>query len=371
MVGSRRALDKLWADAPPPGAALEAARLATLPEPAQQYLEHAIAPGTPLTSAVRLRIHGEIKLRRWLPFAAEQVIRSDRGMIWNATVRMRGVPIVGFDRLLDGEGAMQWKLLGIVPIMAASGPDISRSAAGAFWMSRLPPKSSITQTGLCGNGLQPLGSPPQGIPLARCTHSQVPRDAPASKKGTAEGWPYTGLGCEGPPPYTGIRLQMRVGGAPHRPAGPARLRKIVSQTDESFRPRLRLAAVGGGYASRRASCFIPVDNIPLQGGSHEVSFEQAVPPFYLDRLLVGATALGFDPLQLALDSAADERFRAIRAAIGKEKAMDAYHLRCAEHASCDYFLTTDKRLVNSIRNQRHLKVVTLPIFPSELADLLA
>ena len=103
---------------------------------------------------------------------------------------------------------------------------------------------------------------------------------------------------------------------------------------------------------------------------HEIRLEEADPPFYLDRILVGAIPLGFDSLRFALDNAADERFRAIRSAVGDEKAMDAYHLRCAEHASCDHFLTTDKRLVNSIRNQRRLKLLTLPIFPSELADLL-
>jgi hypothetical protein len=75
-------------------------------------------------------MHGEIKLRRWLPFQAEQVIYWKRGMIWQATVRMYGLPIRGSDRLLDGTGAMQWKLLGLFPIMTASGPDITRSAVG-------------------------------------------------------------------------------------------------------------------------------------------------------------------------------------------------------------------------------------------------
>jgi len=105
-------------------------QLSSLPEAARRYLAHAIAPGTPLASAVRLRMHGEIKLGRWLPFTAEQVIHWGCGMIWRATVRMYGMPITGFDRLLDGAGAMRWKLLGIIPIMTASGPEITRSAAG-------------------------------------------------------------------------------------------------------------------------------------------------------------------------------------------------------------------------------------------------
>jgi len=52
-------------------------------------------------------MHGEIKLKRWLPFTAEQVIRSDSQMMWKATVRRNGIPIRGFDRLVGGEGAMQ------------------------------------------------------------------------------------------------------------------------------------------------------------------------------------------------------------------------------------------------------------------------
>src|ERR1700687_1046242 len=98
-------LDELWRSAPPAEGTFPTPRVAGLPEAARRYLEHAIAPGTRLASAVRLRMHGEIKLKRWLPFAAEQVIRWDRGMIWRATVRMHGVTIRGSDRLLAGAGA--------------------------------------------------------------------------------------------------------------------------------------------------------------------------------------------------------------------------------------------------------------------------
>ncbi len=123
-------LDQLWESTPPGQRTFEPDQLAGLPDAARRYLEHAIAPGTPLASAVRLRMHGDIKLQRWLPFSAEQVIRRGRGMIWRATVRMYGLPIRGFDRLVDGEGEMRWKLLGLVPVMTAAGPDVTRSTAG-------------------------------------------------------------------------------------------------------------------------------------------------------------------------------------------------------------------------------------------------
>lgn len=75
-------------------------------------------------------MHGEIKLNRWFPFSAEQIIRWNQGMIWRATVRMWGLPVRGFDRLINGEGEMRWTILGLIPLVTASGPDITRSAAG-------------------------------------------------------------------------------------------------------------------------------------------------------------------------------------------------------------------------------------------------
>jgi len=131
-MARRVSLDDLWAFAPPaiPGT-FSSSAVAELPEPARRYLRHAIAPGTPLASAVRLRMRGAIKLGRWLPFTAEQVIHRDRGFIWKASVRRLGVPIFrGFDRLVGGEAEMHWRLLGLFPVMTASGPEITRSAIG-------------------------------------------------------------------------------------------------------------------------------------------------------------------------------------------------------------------------------------------------
>ncbi len=123
-------------------------QLSGLPEQARRYLEHAIAAGTPLASAVRLRMHGEIKLKGWHPFTAEQVIVWNRGMIWRATVRMFGMPIRGGDCFIDGLGSMRWKLFGILPIVNATGPDISRSAAG-----RVNVESIWLPSVLCGEGV--------------------------------------------------------------------------------------------------------------------------------------------------------------------------------------------------------------------------
>lgn len=123
-------LDQLWESAIAQERTFCSDMLLDLPPVVQRYLKHTIAPGTKLASAVRLRMHGTIKLKDWSPFQAEQVICWNRGMIWSATAWMNGLPIFGSDRVIDGVGAMRWKLLGLFPVMTATGDDITRSAAG-------------------------------------------------------------------------------------------------------------------------------------------------------------------------------------------------------------------------------------------------
>jgi len=124
---------ELWNAARSAGGIFQPPDLAGIPEPARRYLDHAIAPGTSVATAVRLRMHGEIRLGRWLPFTAEQTIDAARGFEWQATVRFGAVPMFrGFDRLLDGVGEMRWKLLGLIPVVTAKGPDVTRSAIGRF-----------------------------------------------------------------------------------------------------------------------------------------------------------------------------------------------------------------------------------------------
>jgi hypothetical protein len=153
MGDDRSDLEALWNSAPVDGRLFDPRSLARLPEAAQRYLAHAIAGGTPLASAVRLRMHGAIRLSRWWPFRAEQVIVRDGGMVWRATVRMRGVAIRGFDRLRNGAGAMQWRIFGLIPLIRAAGPDITRSAAG-----RVAAESIWLPSMLCGAGVSWQGT---------------------------------------------------------------------------------------------------------------------------------------------------------------------------------------------------------------------
>jgi hypothetical protein len=130
-MNDERTLHELWETAPVANDRFDPGRLDDLPAAARQYLRHALAPGARLSQAARLRMHGEIRLGdAWHRFEAEQVLRWDRGFLWRASVRKGVAPIVGSDRWLDGEGAMRWKLLGVVPVLKVDGPDVTRSAAG-------------------------------------------------------------------------------------------------------------------------------------------------------------------------------------------------------------------------------------------------
>jgi hypothetical protein len=72
---------------------------AELPAAVQRWLSHAILPGTPLWRSVELAMHGQIKLGRWRPFTARQVLAPPDGYIWAATARVAGLPVTGYDRV--------------------------------------------------------------------------------------------------------------------------------------------------------------------------------------------------------------------------------------------------------------------------------
>ena len=120
-----------------------------LPEAVRRHLAKAIAPGTPLATSARLGMRGHIKIGRWLPFRAREVLDPHRGFVWAA--RTAGV-ISGSDRYLDSTGGQDWKLGGLLTVMHADGPDLARSAAGragaeAIWVpTALLPRFGVRWT---------------------------------------------------------------------------------------------------------------------------------------------------------------------------------------------------------------------------------
>jgi hypothetical protein len=104
-----------------------------LPDPARRYLLHAIAPGTPLATNVRLDMRGTLRLgpsSKPLPMRSEEMLAPPHGYVWKARVGRGLVRFSGFDAYADGLGEMRWWAAGVVPIVRANGPDLARAAEG-------------------------------------------------------------------------------------------------------------------------------------------------------------------------------------------------------------------------------------------------
>ena len=128
-----RAINRIWGglESTPSFSEVFSPEMVTdLPDPARRYFLHAIEPGTPLAASVHLTQTGSIRLGEdWSPFSAEQLLTTS-GFAWKADSRVGPVPIMATDYYAQGQGRMRVAALGLVPIVNASGPDLTRSAIG-------------------------------------------------------------------------------------------------------------------------------------------------------------------------------------------------------------------------------------------------
>ena len=111
-----------------PGVFIEA-ELNSCDEPVRRYFRAAVVAGTPLARAAHLRMRGSIKLaNRWIPFRSDELLAPLHGYHWPAPVAaglLRGADVYG-----EGVGSMTWNLFGLIPVIRASGADVTRSAIG-------------------------------------------------------------------------------------------------------------------------------------------------------------------------------------------------------------------------------------------------
>jgi hypothetical protein len=192
------------------------AMAATLPGPARRWLTHAIDPGTPLWSAVELTMRGEIRIGRWHPFTAHQILAPSGGFIWAARSRVWGLPVTGYDRLYSGAGEMRWRLAGLIPVMSSSGADITRSAAGRLaGEGALLPTAFRQATWVEGDqagtvvAIWPIGGE------AECAQLRVTKDGrlaevTVNRWGNPDGAPYGrypfGVAIEAETAFAGVRI---------------------------------------------------------------------------------------------------------------------------------------------------------------------
>lgn len=137
-------------------AVFDVAMLTGLPEVAQRYFLHAIAPGTPLKTTVALRMKGTFLLgdrnsNQPYEMEARQILAPPDAFVWLPIMRSGVVQITGSDGLLDGKAWTRFWINGLVPVVnGQSTPDLVRSAqfrsaVESIWApAALLPRDGIT-----------------------------------------------------------------------------------------------------------------------------------------------------------------------------------------------------------------------------------
>ncbi|MCC7025170.1 MAG: hypothetical protein IT338_20220 [Thermomicrobiales bacterium] len=107
--------------------------LAGLPEPVARWLRAASVVGQEIPRIVHLQQEGRIRLgpdAPWLPFTARQVYTTDPpGFVWAAEGAVAPfVSVRVLDRYIAGRGGTEPRLLGLIPLGRASGPEIDAAS---------------------------------------------------------------------------------------------------------------------------------------------------------------------------------------------------------------------------------------------------
>jgi hypothetical protein len=128
------ALEAVAARAKPSMGRFEMGMVAGLPEVAQRYFAHAIQPGTPLLTTVKLRMQGTFLLGnrdayQSYDLEAVQVLAPPAEFVWVPTMRSGVLTINGSDGMVQGEGWTRFWVLGLVPVVnQGASADLNRSA---------------------------------------------------------------------------------------------------------------------------------------------------------------------------------------------------------------------------------------------------
>jgi hypothetical protein len=133
--------------------------------------------------------------------------------------------ISGFDRFADGTGEMRWRLLGHIPVVNATGPDLDRSAAGRVALdAMLVPTAFLSPLVSWSDGPRPDSVTAEWTVGARTIQTEL-RVGPAGELrsvimprwGNPHGHPWGEYPCggilAGEVDFGGIKLptQMRAG----------------------------------------------------------------------------------------------------------------------------------------------------------------
>jgi hypothetical protein len=135
--------------------AYEPTVVSDLPEVAQRYFNHAIAPGTLLRTAAQIEMAGTFLLGdksgyQTYSMNARQILRPPTEFVWIPQMKSGFINISGSDALVAGSAWTRFWLFGLFPVAEArSSPDLVRSAVfrsamEAVWV----PASLLPQQGV-------------------------------------------------------------------------------------------------------------------------------------------------------------------------------------------------------------------------------
>jgi hypothetical protein len=157
--------------------------VAHLPLLVQRYFLHSIAPGTPLAPTVELQMNGTLKLNEsWRPFRARQILSAGQGFIWQPRITVGPLAVSGADICYAGKGQMRFDVMGLIPLVNATGSSIDRSALGrlaieAIWApAGLLPQYGVTWVALSDTRIQAsctLYGEPVSLTMTLAPHGRV------------------------------------------------------------------------------------------------------------------------------------------------------------------------------------------------------
>jgi hypothetical protein len=134
----------------PQGDAYDPARV---PPPVARYFAFVLPAGHPIVAIAHLRFDGTFaaKPNKWTPFTAEQHVRTDPpGFVWDAHIAMTPSVYVR-DSYTDGDGTMEARMAGVVPLVHQHGtPEMAsaslmRFLAEAVWFpTALLPRDGLS-----------------------------------------------------------------------------------------------------------------------------------------------------------------------------------------------------------------------------------
>jgi len=104
-----------------------------------------------------------------------------------------------------------------------------------------------------------------------------------------------------------------------------------------------------------------------------IDMKKLDPPFQHSRIIGRTKEEATANLQEMLDFsiAHYKRMAEIYRATGADgKKADAYHIWTAEAAGVDFFISLDKKLINSIRHQKRITIKTEVLYPAEVVSRL-